>query len=35
MPPFFRKLTKASTNNLKIDINRISDKLEMCKNIIS
>ena len=31
----FRKLTKASTNNFKIDINGISDPLEMFKNIIS
>ena len=31
----FRKLTKVSTNNLMIDINGISDTLEMCKNIIS
>ena len=31
----FRKLTKLSTNNFKIDINGISDPLEMCKNIIS
>ena len=31
----FRKLTKISTNNFKIDINGISDLLEMCKNIIS
>ena len=31
----FRKLTKVSTNNLKIDVNGISDPLEMCKNIIS
>ena len=30
----FRKLTKVSTNNFKIDINGISDLLEMCKNII-
>ena len=32
-----RKLTKVSTNNFKIDIKitRISDPLEMCKNIIS
>ena len=30
-----RKLTKVSTNNLKIDINEISDPLQMCKNIIS
>ena len=27
----FRKLTKVSTNNFKIDINGISDPLEMCK----
>ena len=33
----FRKLTKVlvSTNNFKIDINGISDPLEMCKDIIS
>ena len=31
----FRKLTKVSTNNFKIDINRISDLQEICKNIIS
>ena len=31
----FRKPTKVSTNNFKIDINGISDPLEMCKNIIS
>ena len=31
----FRKLTKVSTNHFKIDINGISDRLEMCKNIIS
>ena len=31
----FRKQTKMSTNNFKIDINGISDPLEMCKNIIS
>ena len=31
----FRKLTKVSTNNFKIDINGISDLLEMCENIIS
>ena len=31
----FRKLTKVSTNNSKVDINRISGWLEMCKNIIS
>ena len=30
-----RKLRAVSTNNFKIDINRISDPLEMCKNIIS
>ena len=30
-----RKLTKVSTNNFKIDINRISDPLKMCINIIS
>ena len=29
---FFRKLTKVSKNNFKIDINEISDQLEMCKN---
>ena len=27
----FRKLTKVSTNNFKIDINGISDPLEICK----
>ena len=31
----FRKLTKVWTNNVKIDLNRISDLLKMCKNIIS
>ena len=31
----FKKLTKVSTNNSKIDINGISNTLEMCKNIIS
>ena len=31
----FRKLTKISTNNFKVDINRIFDPLDMCKNIIS
>ena len=31
----FRKLTKVSKNNFKIDISRISDRLEMGKNIIS
>ena len=31
----FRKLTKVSTNNFKIDIHGISDPLEMLKNIIS
>ena len=31
----FKKLTKVSTNNFKIDINGISDPLEMCKNTIS
>ena len=31
----FRKLTKISTNNFKIDINGISGPLEICKNIIS
>ena len=31
----FRKPTKVSTNNFKIDINGISDPSEMCKNIIS
>ena len=31
----FRKLTKVSTNNFKMDINGISGPLEMCKNIIS
>ena len=31
----FRKPTKVSTNNFKIDINGISDLLKMCKNIIS
>ena len=30
-----RKLTKVSINNFKMDINGISDPLEMCKNIIS
>ena len=30
-----RKLTKVSTNNFKIDINGLSNPLEMCKNIIS
>ena len=30
-----RKLTKVSTNNFKIDIDGISDRSEMCKNIIS
>ena len=34
MTYLFRKLTKVSTNNFKIDINVISDRLEMCKNII-
>ena len=29
-----RKLTKISTNNFKIDINGISDPLEMCKKIL-
>ena len=29
----FRKLTKVSMNNFKIDISRISDPLEMCKNL--
>ena len=28
----FRKLTKVSTHNLKIDSNGISDPLEICKN---
>ena len=28
-----RKLIKVSTNNFKIDINGISDPLEMCENI--
>ena len=32
---FFRKLTEVSTNNFKIDIKRIFDPIEMCKNIIS
>ena len=27
----FRKLTKVSTNNFKIDFNGISDPLEICK----
>ena len=31
----FRKLTKVSKNNFKIDVNGISDPLEMFKNIIS
>ena len=31
----FRKVTKVSTNNLKIDINGISDPFEMCENVIS
>ena len=31
----FRKLTKVSTDNFKIEIHGISDPLEMCKNIIS
>ena len=31
----FRKPTKVSMNNFKIDINGISNPLEMCKNIIS
>ena len=31
----YRKLTKVSTNNFKIDINVISHLLEMCKNTIS
>ena len=33
----FRKLTEISTDTFKfkIDINGISDMLEMCKNIIS
>ena len=31
----FRKLTKVSANNFKIDINGISDPLKMCINIIS
>ena len=31
----FIKLTKVSTNNFKIEINGISDQLEMFKNIIS
>ena len=31
----FRKLTKVSTNNFKIDINGISNPLDTCKNIIS
>ena len=30
---FFRKPTKVSTNNFKIDIDGISDLLEMCKII--
>ena len=30
-----RKLTKVSKNNFKININRICDPLEMCKNITS
>ena len=30
-----RKLTKVSTTDFKIDINGISDPLEMCKNIFS
>ena len=30
-----RKPTKVSTNSFKIDINGISDPLEICKNIIS
>ena len=28
-------LTKVSTNNFKIEFNRNSDPLEMCKNIVS
>ena len=35
LPPFSEKLTKASTNNFKIDINGISNPPEMCKDIIS
>ena len=31
----FRKLTKVSTNNFKLDINEISGRLEICKNTIS
>ena len=31
----FRKLTKVSTNDFKIDFNGTSGPLEMCKNIIS
>ena len=31
----FRKLTKISTNNFKMNINGISDPLEVCKNTIS
>ena len=30
----FRKQTKVSTNNFKIDINGISDPLEMCKEAL-
>ena len=31
----FRKLTKVSRDNFKIDLNGISDPLEMCENIVS
>ena len=31
----FKKLTKISRNNFKIDIKGISARLKMCKNIIS
>ena len=31
----FKRLTKLSTNNFKLDITVISDPLEMCKSIIS
>ena len=31
----FKKLTKISLNNIKIDVNGISDPLERCRNMIS
>ena len=34
MTYLFRKLTKVSTNNFKIDIDGISDPLKMCKYIL-